>query len=86
VVCTKSTARFCGLDANGKVKIQERVATSEAGLRKVFEKRKSCRVALESGGQSSWAARVLGEMGHEVVTKGLGRHLPLDLEERRPAD
>ena len=22
---------------------------------------------LESGGQSSWAARVLGEMGHEVV-------------------
>src|SRR3954447_19438939 len=60
-------SEICGLEASGKVKIQERVATSEAGLRKVFGKRKSCRVVLESGGQSSWAARVLGEMGHEVV-------------------
>jgi len=58
---------ICGLDASGKVKLQERVGTSEAGLRKVFGKRKRCRVVLESGGQSSWAARVLGEMGREVV-------------------
>lgn len=60
-------SEICGLDASGKVKVQERVATSEAGLRKVFGKRKSCRVVLESGGQSSWAARLLGEMGHQMV-------------------
>jgi len=60
-------SEICGLDASGKGKVQERVATSETGLRKVFGKRKSCRVVLESGGQSSWAARLLGEMGHEVV-------------------
>jgi transposase len=60
-------SEICGMDASGKVKIQERVATSEAGLRKVFGKRKSCRVVLENGGQSSWAARLLVEMGHEVV-------------------
>ena len=60
-------SEICGLDASGKVRLQERVATSEAGLRKVFGKSKGVRVVLESGGQSSWAARVLGEMGHKVV-------------------
>jgi transposase len=60
-------SEICGLDPSGQVKVQERVATSEAGLRKVFGKRKGCRVVLESGGQSSWAARVLGAMDHEVV-------------------
>ena len=60
-------SEICGMDASGKVKLQERVATSEAGLRKVFGKRKRCRVVLENGGQSSWAARLLVEMGHEVV-------------------
>lgn len=60
-------SEICGLDAEGRVKHQERVATTEAGLRRVFGKRKSCRVVIESCCQTPWAARLLREMGHEVV-------------------
>lgn len=57
----------CGMDAEGRVKYQERMATTEAGLRRVFGRRKSSRVVLESGCQTAWAARLLQSMGHEVV-------------------
>lgn len=60
-------SEICGVDAEGRVKYQERVATTEAGLRRVFGRRKSSRVVLESGCQTTWAARLLQSMGHEVV-------------------
>jgi transposase len=49
------------------VKYQHRIATTEAGLRRVFGRRKPCRVVIESGCQTAWAARLLEEMGHQVV-------------------
>jgi transposase len=60
-------SEICGLDAEGRVKYQHRIATTEAGLRRVFGRRKPCRVVIESGCQTAWAARLLEEMGHQVV-------------------
>lgn len=51
-------SEICGLDAEGRVKYQKRVATTQAGLGHVFGKRKPCRVVIESGRQSAWAARL----------------------------
>jgi transposase len=60
-------SEICGMDAAGQVKYQQRIATSAAGFRRVFGRRKPCRVVMESGCQTAWAARLLEEMGHEVV-------------------
>jgi transposase len=60
-------SEICGMDSEGRVKCQERVPTSAAGLRRVFGRRKGCRVVIESGCQTMWAARLLQSMGHEVV-------------------
>ena len=60
-------SEICGMDGEGRVKYQERVVTTEAGLRRVFGRRKSSRVVIESGCQTAWAARLLQSMGHEVV-------------------
>ena len=60
-------SEICGMDGEGRVKYQERVATTEAGLRRVFGRRKCSRVVIESGCQTPWAARLLQSMGHEVV-------------------
>lgn len=57
----------CGLSARGEVRCRRRVPTSEAGLRQIFGRRRPCRVVVESCCQTSWAARLLREMGHEVV-------------------
>lgn len=55
------------MDAEGRVKYQKRVPTTETSLRRVFGKRKRSRVVLESGCQTAWAVRLLQSMGHEVV-------------------
>jgi transposase len=60
-------SEICGLDAEGRVKYQHRIATTETGLRRVFGRRKPCRIVVESGCQTAWAARLLEEMGHQVV-------------------
>lgn len=60
-------SEICGMDGEGRVKYQERVATTEAALRRVFGRRKCSRVVIESGCQTPWAARLVQSMGHEVV-------------------
>src|ERR1043165_1752999 len=60
-------SEICGTDAAGRVKCQQRIGTTEAGFRRVFGRKQRSRIVIESGCQTAWAARLLAEMGHEVV-------------------
>jgi len=60
-------SELCGMDAEGRVKCRQRIATTETGFRRAFGRKSRCRIVLESGCQSAWAARILEEIGHEVV-------------------
>ena len=59
--------RVCELDTEGKVLIRTTVANTGKAIRKYFEKREACRVALEAGTHSGWVSRILEELGHEVL-------------------
>lgn len=51
----------------GEVVSRVRVATTEAWLRRHFEGRARLRILIECGGSSRWVARLLRELGHQVV-------------------
>jgi transposase len=55
------------LGANGVCLGQSSVATTRVALTRYFGKRAPCRVVMEAGTHSPWIARLLEEMGHEVV-------------------
>lgn len=78
-------SEICGLDGEGRVRYQKRVATSEASLRRIFGPRKPSRVVIESGCQTAWAARLLGQMGHQVVVVN-PRRVRLIAESTRKSD
>ena len=44
-----------------------RLLTTKTGLKSLFEKMPSSRVALEVGTHSPWVSRLVTEMGHEVI-------------------
>jgi transposase len=52
---------------DGQVVMTARVATTTAGLRRQFGGRERARIVLECGGSSRWVARLLQELGHQVV-------------------
>lgn len=52
---------------NGQVASSVRIATTQTWLRRHFGGRERLRVLLECGGSSRWVARLLRELGHEVV-------------------
>lgn len=56
-----------GFDDLGEVTCEEQVSTTLCGLGGVFGGRARCRIVMECAGESAWAARVLEEMGHEVL-------------------
>lgn len=60
-------SQLCVLDAAGGVEARARVATSQAGLLKGFERIGPCRVAIEVGTHSRWVSKLLREHGHEVI-------------------
>jgi transposase len=60
-------SQICLLDAAGAVVLSQRVATTDAALRKFFEGRPRLRVALESGTHSPWVSRLLAALGHETL-------------------
>jgi transposase len=60
-------SEICGVTGRGKVVERQRIATTEAGFRRVFGQRARCRVVIESGCQTTWAVRVVEKLGHEVV-------------------
>lgn len=51
----------------GEVVSRVEVATTEAWLRRHFEGRARLRILIECGGSSRWVARLLRELGHQVV-------------------
>jgi len=60
-------SRVCEIDAAGEIAAEARVATSDPALRRYFAGREPARVVIEVGPHSPWIARLLGELGHEVI-------------------
>jgi len=61
------TSHVCVLDGAGAVVERGKVQTTEAGMRKRFERAARMRIAMEVGTHSPWVSRLLKEVGHEVL-------------------
>jgi transposase len=61
------TSELCEVSANGKVVRRERMATTQAGLRRRFESAPKTRIVVECGGSTPWVVRLLESFGHEVL-------------------
>ena len=51
----------------GEVVLEAQIPTTGASLRRQFGDREGLRIVIECGGSSPWVARLLGELGHDVV-------------------
>jgi len=60
-------ACYATLNGDGQLMEEGRVAMTPAGIRKMFAGVPSARIAIEAGAQSRWIAKLLGELGHEVI-------------------
>ena len=58
---------LCEVSGRGKVIGRDRFSTTRQQLCRRFKGIAPQRVVLESGGSTPWVARLLGELGHEVV-------------------
>jgi len=58
---------FCELDGEGAVTARGRVCMAPDAFGRHFSSRAGCRIALESGTHSQWTARLLDELGLEVI-------------------
>jgi transposase len=76
-------SRFCVLDAEGEVLSEGRVRTTEKGLRGHFERLEPCLVAIETGTHTWWIARLLTELGHEVVVANARKVRAISHNERK---
>ena len=61
------TSRTCELDAAGRCVRETTVATTEGAMRRFFAARPRARVVFETCTHSPWLARVVSELGHEVI-------------------
>ena len=61
------TSRYCILSEAGEIVSQGQLPTTEAGLKSLFAKMPTSRIALEVGTHSPWVSRQLAGMGHEVI-------------------
>ena len=75
----------CALDADGAVVHRERIKTTAPQLRRWFGKRPRLAVCLEAGGSSPWVARLLDELGHDVVVAH-ARQIQLIAQSRKKTD
>jgi len=57
----------CVVDRGGEVLSLETVAMTPAGVRELFEGLERATIVLEATGQSGWVARLLEEIGHDVL-------------------
>jgi transposase len=60
-------SQLCALDADGVIAEEGRVRTSPLAIRTRFRGVERARIALEVGTHSAWIARLLTELGHEVL-------------------
>jgi transposase len=61
------TSRYCVLNGNGEIELEDSVATTREAVMKKFKGLARCRIAIEVGGHSPWLSRLLTDMGHEVI-------------------
>jgi len=62
----KKSSRIC-LESPGGRYEEFNVSTERDALTAVFEKRPKCKLLIESSTESEWVARLLEQLGHEVV-------------------
>jgi transposase len=60
-------AFYAILNGEGKLMEEGRVAMTPAGIRRMFSVVEPARIAIEAGAQSRWIAKLLEELGHEVI-------------------
>jgi transposase len=61
------TSRYCVLDAEGKVLLEQSTATTKKGMTQVFGSLGTSLVAMEVGTHSRWVSRLVKQLGHEVI-------------------
>jgi len=60
-------SRYCILDEAGEKVSEDKLPTTKTGLKAIFQKMASSRIALEVGTHSPWVSQHLAAMGHEVI-------------------
>ena len=76
-------SRFCALDAEGDIQSEGRIRTTDKGVRGHFECLKPCLVAVETGTHTWWIAKLLTELGHEVVVANTRKVRAISANERK---
>lgn len=61
------TSSYCAISASGAVLDEGTFPTTSAGLDQVLAERSPSRVILEASTQTSWVARHVAKLGHEVI-------------------
>jgi transposase len=62
----KNSCQVCALTEDGQL-IERRIKTERASLYALFGVRPRARILVESSTESEWVARLLEELGHEVI-------------------
>lgn len=76
---------YCVLNGAGQVLLEQKVSTTEKGLREAFGGMPRSRIALETGTHSPWVSRLLSRLGHEVIVAH-ARNVRLIGESRKKDD
>jgi transposase len=70
------TSRYCVLGADGEVRSEGSVATTQKAMLEKYSGMRRCRIAMEVGTHSPWLSRLLGGLGFEVIVAN-ARRVPL---------
>ena len=76
-------SRYCALDADAEILSEGRIRTTEKGVRGHFEHIEPCVVAIETGTHTWWMAKLLAELGHEVVVANARKVRAISQNERK---
>jgi transposase len=68
------TSWYCVLGEAGSVLLEQKLSTTAKALQAVFGGMPRSRIALETGTHSPWISRLLGELGHEVISDTVGAY------------
>src|SRR5689334_20203237 len=79
----KVHSQICVQDESGTVSNEFRIRTQATALKDAFGGRERARILLESSGSSEWVARLLEELGHEVIVADPGYVLMYGTASRR---
>jgi len=66
---------YCVLDEEGEVLVEQKLPTTQPGMKQVFGRIPCSRVALETGAHSPWVSRHLGPFGQDSDLRRWGLKL-----------